>query len=320
MKRMNPRFYLGSMVAYIPIGGLFILISYLIEQVYWQSFSRSFLTIAVPLFLFAGVAVILYGKIIMLIIWYKSWKAIQDPSTDGADATGRPRATPGKAIGLMFIPLFNIIWAYQAFWGFAKDYNNYIEQSALDTPKLPSSLFLGISICCIMPYIPILGVVIVGAGLILFLQLIAFFMMVPRINSLIESRGTIQQASLSRSDINKSREQTNMTQRPTLITVVCIIAFVSFLLGVLAMPSIYGRLTATYGAWYGPVWIASLCLSVAALIGYWMMKRWGVYLYTAAFLGGTILGVVKGMPFTLLGVVVPIGVCAVGFLNLKKMD
>ena len=111
-----------------------------------------------------------------------------------------------------------------------------------------------------------------------------------------------------------------MKQRPTLITVVCIIGFVSFGLAAFAVPSFYGRLTATYGAWYGPVWVASLCLTVAALIGYWMMKKWGVYLYTVAFLAGTILGVVKGIPFTLLGVVVPIGICAIGFLNLKKMD
>ncbi len=46
---------------------------------------------------------------------YRMWKSIQ--------WGGTARTGPGKALGLMLVPVFNIYWAYQAYWGFAQDYN-----------------------------------------------------------------------------------------------------------------------------------------------------------------------------------------------------
>ena len=68
------------------------------------------------------------------------------------------------------------------------------------------------------------------------------------------------------------------SQRPLAITVVCIIGFLVFGLSLFTVPALYGALIATYGAWYGPFWLASLALTLASLIGYWLMKKWGVFL------------------------------------------
>lgn len=110
-----------------------------------------------------------------------------------------------------------------------------------------------------------------------------------------------------------------MKKRPTVITVVCVIGFAAFAVNVFYVSSLYPLMTATYGDWYGPVWVISLGLTVTALIGYWMMKRWGVFLYAGGFLVGTIVGLVSGIPFTLIGVLVPTGISLVGFVNFKKM-
>lgn len=65
------------------------------------------------------------------------------------------RATPGKAIGFMFIPLFNFYWAFQAIWGCSKDYNKYIKRYSLSLKPLSEGLFL---VACIALFCsPLIG-------------------------------------------------------------------------------------------------------------------------------------------------------------------
>jgi len=64
---------------------------------------------------------------------YKMWAAIQD---------GYARTTPGKAVGFMFIPLFNLYWFFQVFYGWAKDYNSYVARHSLNAPRVSEGTFL----------------------------------------------------------------------------------------------------------------------------------------------------------------------------------
>jgi hypothetical protein len=90
----------------------------------------------------------LYGAIFMVVLWYKSWAAIQD---------GHARTTPGKAIGFLFIPLFDFYWIFQAVWGLAKDFNAYLQRNSIPAARLPEGLFLAYCILCFTTWIPILG-------------------------------------------------------------------------------------------------------------------------------------------------------------------
>src|SRR5262249_1193601 len=56
----------------------------------------------------------LVSFIITCILIYKAWDLIQD---------GRPQTTPGKAVGFLFIPFFNLYWIFIAFRGLAEDLN-----------------------------------------------------------------------------------------------------------------------------------------------------------------------------------------------------
>jgi predicted Zn finger-like uncharacterized protein len=70
---------------------------------------------------------------IELALYYKMWAAIQDSEAS---------TSPAKAIGFLFIPVFNIYWALLMLTGFAEDYNAFIQRRSVKTKDLPMSLFL----------------------------------------------------------------------------------------------------------------------------------------------------------------------------------
>ncbi len=54
---------------------------------------------------------------IELMLFYKMWAAIKDSQTS---------ISPGRAVGFLFIPVFNIYWALLMLTGFTEDYNSFI--------------------------------------------------------------------------------------------------------------------------------------------------------------------------------------------------
>jgi hypothetical protein len=58
--------------------------------------------------------------VLSLILLFKYWQINQD---------GYSKTTPGKAVGFLFIPLFNIYWAFIAYGGLAGDQNQFIIQN-----------------------------------------------------------------------------------------------------------------------------------------------------------------------------------------------
>jgi hypothetical protein len=96
-------------------------------------------------FFIIGFALLVYITVISCILLFKAWKAIED---------GHQRTTAGKAVGFLFIPLFNLYWIFQAYWGFAKDYNLYLARYQLNTGKLSEGLFLARAIVQVAGIIP----------------------------------------------------------------------------------------------------------------------------------------------------------------------
>jgi len=90
----------------------------------------------------------LCAGIFMIVLWYKSWAAIQD---------GHARTTPGKAIGFLFIPLFDFYWIFQAVWGLSKDFNAYLQRNSIPAARLPEGFFLAYCILCFTTWIPFVG-------------------------------------------------------------------------------------------------------------------------------------------------------------------
>jgi len=89
-----------------------------------------------------GIIIALLGSIALMvsmiyfyIILYRVWKCLQ---------AGSPRTTPGKAVGLLFIPLFNLYWMFVAIAGVPKDWNRIIAShpNLHPAPKLNETTFL----------------------------------------------------------------------------------------------------------------------------------------------------------------------------------
>jgi len=74
----------------------------------------------------AGALVGLAGSICGYFLVYRWWRQIQD---------GHAQTGPGKAVGFLFIPLFNYYWYFIAFWGLAKDLDAYTQRYAINAPS-----------------------------------------------------------------------------------------------------------------------------------------------------------------------------------------
>ncbi len=93
-------------------------------------------------------AMTLTSTVFLMMLFYKMWSAIQD---------GHARTTPGKAVGFLFIPLFNLYWVFQVLWGFSKDYNAFLQRHRLPVPLLSENLFLWTCIVPLMGMLPVVG-------------------------------------------------------------------------------------------------------------------------------------------------------------------
>jgi len=75
--------------------------------------------------------------VVLLTFIYKVWKPLQD---------GHARISPAAAAWLLLIPIFQLYWVFRAIWGFAKDYNRFIERHGLELGRLSEKFYLTTSI------------------------------------------------------------------------------------------------------------------------------------------------------------------------------
>lgn len=111
--------------------------------------SGSFRTLfwwSVGLFWLLPVLGLLIDCILIRVFLYRCWNVIQD---------GHARTTPGKAIGLMFIPFFNIYWVFVFFYSLAVDMNRYCQRHGIPYARCNEGLALTFLIMFL--FVPILG-------------------------------------------------------------------------------------------------------------------------------------------------------------------
>ena len=85
----------------------------------------------------------IFGGIYSYIILFRAWKVIQ---------AGGARTTPGKAVGLLFIPIFNFYWIFVAYYGWATDWTRIRSSysNLMSAPRASSGNFLAGSILIIL--------------------------------------------------------------------------------------------------------------------------------------------------------------------------
>lgn len=124
-------------------------------------------------------------------------------------------------------------------------------------------------------------------------------------------------------------------ERPTIITVICGYFFISWSLTLIALLRILSQTKdislnlSSFGSLSGFVSFLISILIFASIFGYWMARKWGVYLYTAVNIFTFIYLLLKlnsygYLPWDIFsaifwGSILPIFVIIVGFINIDKM-
>lgn len=170
MVRMSKRLYISLWVVTFAllflcgIPALFLLDSYAIPRGMGIDDDLTNLFVGSMVFL-AVVPFLLTQTILIFVVIYKMWAAIQDERS--------PRMSPGKAIGFLFIPFFNLYWIFQVWGGFPTDYNRYLEHHALPLPRLSQGLYVTYAILVLLCAIPFLGLLVLLIASPVFITLAA---------------------------------------------------------------------------------------------------------------------------------------------------
>ena len=89
------------------------------------------------LLLMAGIPFALAAFVLLVVLVYKIWAALPPESA---------RTTPGKAVGFLFIPLFNFYWYFVALFGWTEDFRRYAREQNFPGPRPSPSVAVAIGV------------------------------------------------------------------------------------------------------------------------------------------------------------------------------
>jgi len=183
MQKLSKKLYLGLIIGAYAAGTACIIAGVImvtvVAVVKGEKFTIADVGLLVPgiVFFLLGIALAFIAAIVGYVILYKAWQAIQD---------GQPRTTPGKAVGYLFIPFFNVYWMFMAYWGWAKDCNAYISSKGFSLAPLPEKLYLAYPIIILCSGIPYVGSVTALASIVVFI--IICIQMIDTVNGIYDVR------------------------------------------------------------------------------------------------------------------------------------
>jgi hypothetical protein len=118
----------GAMAVFLLFAGIFCFISMNFDTLG---------TIIFVCFLLAAMVLMVLAIIYYCIFMYKIWSAINDGTTS---------PTPGKAVGFLFIPYFNLGWIFIAISKYPYEYNRYIARHNLGIAPMKKGVHIALPI------------------------------------------------------------------------------------------------------------------------------------------------------------------------------
>ncbi|MEM7145229.1 MAG: DUF4339 domain-containing protein [Verrucomicrobiota bacterium] len=144
LPKVKPAKY-GLMVGFMGTGFVMLIAGY----IYWFGVelagsegappSGDIMSVGAAVGIFGGLVLMLIGGILSLVYLYRAWVLLQ-PRTS--------YSTPGKAVGFLFIPFFNLYWYFVAYWRWAQEWNRLVASDAAHpaAPRMTEGLFLAYAI------------------------------------------------------------------------------------------------------------------------------------------------------------------------------
>jgi hypothetical protein len=105
------------------------------------------------------------------------------------------------------------------------------------------------------------------------------------------------------------------SRRPIAMTAICVVSGLGILF---TIPLIFSEAAASIGAWYPPFLAASAAVGAACTVGFWLMRRWAVYLYTGVLCLSQIVLLAMGA-WNIVALLIPLAVVMIGFIYLPHM-
>ena len=181
--------------------------------------------------------VVIYDIVVYCLLVFKMWAAIQD---------GYARTSPGKAVGLLFIPFYGLYWIFVVFRGFAQDYNILLDRHQLNLPRLSTGLYTAFAVLNVITAIPFLGFITLLPLLIVYPMLIA--KTCDSVNSLPELSSEAPQ-EMSREERVAAVRQPKSSGPPAWVWILGGLAVLAIpILGIIAAIAIPSLLTAREAA------------------------------------------------------------------------
>ena len=106
------------------------------------------------------------------------------------------------------------------------------------------------------------------------------------------------------------------SKRPIAMTAICVLSGLGI---VFTIPLIFSEAAASIGAWYPPFLAVSGVVGAACTVGFWMMRRWAVYLYTGLLCLTQIVLLAMGA-WNIVALLIPLAVVIIGFIYLPRME
>ena len=106
------------------------------------------------------------------------------------------------------------------------------------------------------------------------------------------------------------------SRRPIAMTAICVLSGMGILFTILL---IFSEASASIGAWYPPFLAASAAVGAACTVGFWLMRRWAVYLYTGVLCLSQIVLLAMGA-WNIVALLIPLAVVIIGFIYLPHME
>lgn len=149
---------------WLTICGLFFLALMIMFVILWENlrihdvFGVRRNPVYEALAIFSGTTAALFGfasAIVFAVLLYQMWKVVQD---------GYASVSPGSAVGLLFVPIFNLFWLFIAIRGLAHECNQVIQRHGYNARPAPVGLALAYCICLLIPWLNL--VVLYPMGLV----------------------------------------------------------------------------------------------------------------------------------------------------------
>lgn len=147
---------------YLPAG-----VSLVLSAIAWlillqRGSPTASLMFSMPAMLFSVVTIVF-----LMFLFHRLWHTIQMHSIQFPQGTSDipvARTTPARAIGYLFIPLFNFYWVFVAWFGLARDTNALLDRRSITSARAAEGLAIAMCVLMLLSIIPFVGMVFGLAG------------------------------------------------------------------------------------------------------------------------------------------------------------